>query len=122
MRLRSDGIIIATPTGSTAYSLAAGGSIVHPSLQAVLITPICAHSLTIRPLILPLDYEINIKIPKYTGEIFLSIDGQITVPIFTGDQIKINKTNIHVKFVRSSTKSYFEILRTKLNWGIANKK
>jgi NAD+ kinase len=120
MMLRADGLIVSTPTGSTAYSLAAGGSIVHPSLQSLLLTPICPHSLTIRPLVLPFDYTICVKTPHYEGEMFLSIDGQVPVCLESHDHVIISKANTQVKFVRSMKRSYFDILRTKLNWGIAN--
>jgi len=121
MRLRCDGLIAATPTGSTAYSLAAGGSIVHPSLAVMLVTPICAHSLTSRPLILPLDANFSVSVPSYEGRVFLMIDGQDNVELRSGDVVKITKAKNIVKFVKSSRKSYFDILRTKLNWGIRNR-
>lgn len=120
MRIRADGLIVATPTGSTAYALAAGGSIVHPSLGVVLITPICAHSLTLRPLILPMESVLTARVPAYDGRVYIVIDGQVSFQIQTGDTVKITKANNKVTFVESPTKSYFEILRTKLNWGIAN--
>ncbi len=120
MRLRADGLIVSTATGSTAYSLAAGGSIVYPSLSVVLMTPICPHSLTVRPLILSLDSEIRISIPDYAGSVHLSVDGQISEELKTGDVIQIRRANNVVQFVRSATRNYFEILRAKLNWGIAN--
>ena len=122
MRLRADGLIFATPTGSTAYSLAAGGSIVYPSLSVLLITPICPHSLTNRPLILPIDSLYKVKVPDYDGEnIVLSVDGQEHVELKSQDKILITKADTSVMFVKSSTKNYFEILRTKLNWSIGNK-
>ncbi len=121
MLVRADGLIISTSTGSTAYSLAAGGSIVYPTLPVILVTPLCAHSLTVRPLILRLDSELTIRIPSYSGEVFLSLDGQISLPLQGEDVVKISRAKRTVKFVRSPSKSYFEILRTKLNWGIANK-
>jgi len=121
MRLRGDGIIIATPTGSTAYSLSAGGSIVFPSLEVALITPICPHSLTNRPLILNLDSEIQVSVPSYDGKVFLIIDGQVSTPLMPGDALTIRRSKNLVRFVRSQRKSYFGILRTKLNWGLGNK-
>jgi NAD+ kinase len=121
MRIRADGLIFATPTGSTAYSLAAGGSIAFPTLQVVLVTPICAHSITSRPLILPLDSALEIRIPEYDGEVFLSVDGQDSCPLQTGDLVSITRDPHLVRFVKSPSRSYFDILRTKLNWGVANK-
>ncbi len=120
MRVRADGVIVATPTGSTAYSLAAGGSIAYPSLEVVLITPICPHSLTNRPLILPLNQPITITVPDYSGEVHLTVDGQVSEPIRTGDQITIVWADHEVAYVSSPSCGYFEILRTKLNWGIPN--
>lgn len=119
--IRADGLIVATPTGSTAYSLAAGGAIVHPEVQVVLVTPICPHSLTNRPLVLSLDSEVKIVVPEYEGEVFLSVDGQESCQLFDGDIVTFRKANEIVRFVRSPNRSYFDILRTKLNWGIANK-
>lgn len=121
MRLRCDGLIAATPTGSTAYSLAAGGSIVHPSLAVMLVTPICAHALTSRPFILPLEAVLGISIPPYDGRVFLMIDGQDNVELFSGDTVRVTRAKNKVKFVKSPRKSYFDILRTKLNWGIRNR-
>ncbi len=119
-RLRADGVILATPTGSTAYSLAAGGSIVHPSLDVVLVTPICAHALTSRPFILPLSFEIDVHIPEYGGEVFLSVDGQESCELTPGDVVSVRRSEHSVRFVLSKSKSYFNILRRKLNWGVAN--
>lgn len=121
MRLRGDGIIVATPTGSTAYSLSAGGPIVNPTLNVAVITPICPHSLTNRPFILGLDSIIQISVPAYDGKVFLIVDGQLSTPIMAGDVLKIKRAENTVRFVRSQSKTYYEILRTKLNWGIANK-
>lgn len=120
MRLRADGLIVGTPTGSTAYSLAAGGSIVYPSLGVMLLTPICPHSLNYRPIILPIDYQLSISIPDYEGEVFVSIDGQVSCELEVGDQVRVTRAGTNVRFVRSSSLSYYEILRDKLRWGIAN--
>ncbi len=121
MRLRADGLIISTPTGSTAYSLAAGGSIVHPLLSVVLVTPICPHSLTSRPLVLSLDAKLSVKLPRHEGHTYLSVDGQVSVTLQSGDEVRITRAQNVVRFARSPSKSYFEILRRKLNWGIGNK-
>ncbi len=120
MRVRGDGLILATPTGSTAYSLAAGGSIAHPGLDVVLVTPICPHSLTTRPLMLKMDSVLRISIPSYEGRVYLSVDGQVSTSLQTGDIVSVTKSKNIVRFVRSSHRSYFEILRAKLNWGIGN--
>lgn len=120
-RIRADGIIIATPTGSTAYSLAAGGSIAHPSLSVFLVTPICPHSLTNRPLILPGSSTVGIKLPQYKGDAWVTIDGQVSQQLQSGDFVRITQAKQTVRFVISPDKSYFDILRTKLNWGVPNK-
>ncbi len=120
MRLRGDGIIVSTPTGSTAYSLAAGGSIVYPLLSVILITPICPHSLNVRPLILPLEKLITLRIPPYDGKVFLIIDGQDSMQLAAGDEIRVCCSPNKVRFARSPKRSYFEILRGKLNWGLGN--
>lgn len=121
MRLRADGMIVATPTGSTAYSLAAGGSIAYPSLAVILVTPICAHSLTSRPLVLPMDFVTTVSVPEYDGDVFLSVDGQDSFELASGDRVQLICSPNRVKFATSPEQSYFEILRNKLNWGIANK-
>lgn len=120
MRMRGDGLIMATPTGSTAYSLAAGGSIAHPGLNVVLITPICPHSLTTRPLILRIESRLSVSIPRYDGRVYLSVDGQVSTNLQTGDVVQVTKSKNTVRFVRSTHRSYFEILRAKLNWGVGN--
>jgi len=121
MRIRADGMIVATPTGSTAYSLAAGGSIAYPMLDIFLLTPICPHSLTARPLILPMDFKIALKIPDYSGEVFLSLDGAESCELVAGDTVVISRSECPVRFVRSPSQSYFQILTQKLNWGAVNK-
>jgi NAD+ kinase len=119
-RIRADGIIVATPTGSTAYSLAAGGSIAHPSLSVILVTPICPHSLTNRPLILPGSSTIDIDVPQFKDELYVTVDGQVSDRLQTGDIVRISQAKQAVRFVISPDKSYFDILRTKLNWGVPN--
>ncbi len=120
-RIRADGIIFATPTGSTAYSLAAGGSIAHPSLSVILVTPICPHSLTNRPLILPGSAKIEVEIPHGASEVLVTADGQISERLRVGDIVRVSQAKQTVRFVISEDKSYFDILRTKLNWGVPNR-
>ncbi len=120
-RIRADGIIIATPTGSTAYSLAAGGSIAHPSLSVFLVTPVCPHSLTNRPLILPGSSTVGVKLPHFKEDAWVTIDGQVSQQLKSGDFVRITQAKQTVRFVISPDKSYFDILRTKLNWGVPNK-
>jgi NAD+ kinase len=120
-RIRADGVIFATPTGSTAYSLAAGGSIAHPALSVILVTPICPHSLTNRPLILPGSARIELDLPRFHDEVLVTIDGQVSEPLKPGDIVKVSQAKQTVRFVISEDKSYFDILRTKLNWGVPNR-
>lgn len=120
MRIRGDGIIFSTPTGSTAYSLAAGGSIAYPSLDVTLLTPICPHSLTYRPLILPGSAHAVVELPSYDGEVFVTIDGQASFQLGTYDTVQIQQALNKIRFVRSPNEDYFSILRNKLNWGIPN--
>jgi len=119
-RIRADGIIFATPTGSTAYSLAAGGSIAHPSVSVILVTPVCPHSLTNRPLILPGSAQISVELPKFHEEVLVTVDGQVSKALRPGDVIRVGQAKQTVRFVISEEKSYFDILRTKLNWGVPN--
>ncbi|MEA2237527.1 MAG: kinase [Thermoanaerobaculia bacterium] len=114
---RADGLIIATPTGSTAYNLSAGGPIIYPTMGAIVLTPICPHMLSNRPVVLPDDLEIEIGIATPNQEIFLTLDGQEGLPIAQNDKVCINKSPNPVMLVRASTTSYFDVLRTKLKWG-----
>jgi NAD+ kinase len=114
---RADGLIVATPTGSTAYNLSAGGPIIYPTMNAVVLTPICPHMLTNRPVVLPDDLEIEIGIATPNQEIFLTLDGQEGLPVAQNDKICINKSPNPVTLIRTSRKSYFDVLRSKLKWG-----
>ena len=121
LRMRADGVIVSTPTGSTAYGLSAGGPILHPSLAVMSVTAVCAHSLTFRPLVLPIESNLAVSVPAYEGTILLTIDGQESTSLEPGDRVNIKKSPNSVTFVHSPKRSYFEILRNKLNWGIGNK-
>jgi NAD+ kinase len=116
-RYRADGLIVATPTGSTAYSLAAGGPIVHPEIDAFLITPICPHMLTHRPLVVPGNSKIEITFSHIGEPVHLTLDGQVGFELEGKDRISIAKSPIRVPLVRPLKKTYFEILREKLRWG-----
>jgi NAD+ kinase len=113
---RADGIIVSTPTGSTAYSLAAGGPIVHPDLDAFVITPICPHMLTNRPLVIPGSAEIEVQFPV-EETLHLTLDGQVGFALDAANRVVIRKASTRVLLVRPPQKSYFEILRSKLRWG-----
>jgi NAD+ kinase len=114
---RADGLILSTPTGSTAYSLSAGGPIVYPSLHSLTITPICAHALTNRPLVLPEGVNVKVKIRSKGDDVVLTLDGQVGFVLEDEDVVEIKKARNRICLVRSTTKDYFDILRTKLKWG-----
>lgn len=116
-RYRADGLIIATPTGSTAYSLAAGGPIIHPDIDAFVITPICPHMLTNRPLVIPDTARVEVRFPATGEPVFLTIDGQIGFQLQPQDSVVITKASMKVQVVRPPRKTYYEILRSKLRWG-----
>ena len=118
LRLRADGVIVSTPTGSTAYSLACGGPIVHPALSVMIVTPISPHILTVRPFIVSQDSRLSVCLPPYNGQAFLSIDGQVGFELKVGDSIEVARSLHKVKFVHSPSKKYFEILRRKFSWGV----
>jgi NAD+ kinase len=116
-RYKSDGLIVATPTGSTAYSLSAGGPIVEPGVDAILITPICPHALTNRPLVLHTLEQLMFRLDNSNGKVFLTLDGQEGFEMQENDEVEIEKLPQRLKIVKSPDKTYFEILRTKLKWG-----
>jgi NAD+ kinase len=119
MRVRADGLIVATPTGSTAYNLAAGGPIVHPSMDALLLTPIAPHMLTNRPVVVPGSSEVRVQ-PTMDGandEVFATFDGQFGHPLETEDIVEIRRAERALNVVRAPKRSYFELLRQKLKWG-----
>jgi NAD+ kinase len=113
---RADGIIVATPTGSTAYSLAANGPILYPSMRGVILAPICPHTLTQRPLVLPDDRTVNIVLVS-ESEVFLTLDGQSGVQLQRRDRVQIKQSHNRVLLVRNPRIDYFGILRAKLKWG-----
>ncbi|HZZ85062.1 MAG TPA: NAD(+)/NADH kinase [Anaeromyxobacteraceae bacterium] len=114
---KADGIIVSTPTGSTAYSLAANGPLVYPSMRGVVIAPICPHTLTQRPLVVPDDESINIVLMSDSGEVYLTLDGQSGVPLERGDRVQVKSSQNRVLLVRNPNIDYFGILRAKLRWG-----
>jgi NAD+ kinase len=116
-RYRADGLVLATPTGSTAYSLSAGGPIVHPSVEAFVITPICPHTLTDRPVVVRDSSTIEVKLAENSESVFLTLDGQKGIPMQSEDRIRITRSPQCLKLIQPPKKSYFEILRSKLKWG-----
>ncbi len=114
---KADGLIISTPTGSTGYSMSAQGPIVYPTLRSILITPICPHTLTNRPLVIPDDMEVRAEIRSKETDVFLTLDGQVGFGIRTGDVIEVKKADAPLRFFRSPFRDYFTVLRTKLKWG-----
>jgi NAD+ kinase len=112
---RGDGLIISTPTGSTAYNLAAGGPVMYPLTQAFILTPIAAHSLTQRPMVLPSNFTIDFSSPKDT--VIVMVDGQDDYEMMAGDVLVINGAQIGAKLLHKKERNYFSVLREKLHWG-----
>jgi NAD+ kinase len=118
MRVRADGLIVGTPTGSTAYNLAAGGPIVLPSVDAVIVTPIAPHTLTNRPVVIPATSIVRVQPLIAAGEdVFVTFDGQQGFQLEPGDEVAIARADEPLRLIRPSTRGYFEVLRTKLKWG-----
>ena len=113
---RADGLIVATPTGSTAYNLSAGGPIIAPATEAISICPICPHTLTNRPLVLPFGVEIALQMNTHEQEVMLTSDGQIGLPLMAGDRVEIRRSEKTFNTVCANDRDYFEILRSKLRW------
>jgi NAD+ kinase len=113
---KADSLIVSTPTGSTAYSLAAGGPILMPSVDAFVVTPVAAHSLTHRPLVVPDTSKIEIVVNTGEDEAYLSVDGQVGMPMYDGDRVTCCKSERHVKLLRIHG-TFFDVLRAKLKWG-----
>jgi NAD+ kinase len=117
--VRADGMILSTPTGSTAYSLAAGGPIVMPQLDCMLLTPICPHGLTQRPLLLPDTVTVDLTLDHMPGHVFLTLDGQEGIDLKAGDIIRVSRFKKHrLRLVNAPNRKYFSLLREKLNFGV----
>jgi NAD+ kinase len=114
---KADGVIISTPTGSTAYSLAAGGPILEPSVDAFVITPVSPHALTNRPLVVRDTAEIEVVVRNTPEEAFLTVDGQVGMPVLEGDRVICKKSEHQVHLLRLPGRTFFDVLRTKLKWG-----
>jgi len=112
----ADGVVVATPTGSTAYSLSAGGPIMMPTVNALLVTPVAAHSLTHRPLVVPDTSNIDLVVNTGEDEAYLSVDGQVGMPMYDGDRVRCRKSEHQVKLLRVQG-TFFDVLRAKLKWG-----
>lgn len=115
--LRADGLIVATPTGSTAYSLSAGGPIIHPTIHCFVLTPICPHTLSNRPIALPDTVTVTVCLTSQSEDVSLTLDGQIGFPLERNDIVEIKKSRFKMRLIKHPVKSYYEILRTKLKWG-----
>ncbi len=114
---RSDGLIISTPTGSTGYNLSAGGPILYPDLEALILTPICPFTLTQRPIIVPDTSVIEVQMGKHNEEVILTFDGQVGFDLMAHDRVIISKSEKKLKLIKSPDQDYYDILRTKLKWG-----
>jgi NAD+ kinase len=116
-RYRGDGLIVSTPTGSTAYNLSAGGPILEPTLPALVLTPVCPHTLTLRPLVLPDSVRLDLSVENDPADVFLTLDGQEGFPVSSTTRISIARSSETVSLVRASEASFFEVLAGKLSFG-----
>jgi NAD+ kinase len=116
-RYRADGLIVATPTGSTAYSLSAGGPIVHPAVESIILTPICPHTLSDRPLVVGDSCNVEMRLRGAAESVYLTLDGQKGLLMESEDRVLIARASERLKLIQPHRKSYYEILRSKLKWG-----
>jgi len=116
-RFRSDGLILSTPTGSTAYNVSAGGPIVYPTMGAIVMTPICPHTLTNVPLILPAESQVEVILRTAQDEVYVTVDGQVGVKLESGDRIAVRKSERPVSLIAPAGRDFFDVLRGKLKWG-----
>ena len=116
-RFRADGVIVSTPTGSTAYTLAANGPILTPDVDAMVVTPICPHLLTLRPIVVRGDALLTVRVERIPNHALLTVDGQLAVTLQLGDEVRCQRSNHTVNLVRLSESGFFEALRSKLSWG-----
>jgi NAD+ kinase len=114
---RADGLIVGTPTGSTAYSLSSGGPILDPSMEALLITPICAHALTNRPLVVPPGCTVSVTLLAGTEDAYATLDGQVGFPLAPGETLRVRRAAHQVLLARPQGRSFYEVLREKMGWG-----
>ena len=121
MHVRADGLIVATPTGSTAYNLAAGGPIVHPAVDAMVLTPIAPHTLTNRPVVIPASSDVHMRPIMEGNEVFVTFDGQAGFPLQPGDLVSVRRATSPLRIIKSARRTYFDVLREKLKWGGDNR-
>lgn len=114
---RADGLILATPTGSTAYNLSAAGPILFPTMDAIALTPICSHSLTNRPIVLPATVPLEVRLAPDSPDALLWLDGQPGIPLAPKDVVGVRRADARIRLIRDPQKAYFQVLRTKLKWG-----
>jgi NAD+ kinase len=114
---KADGLIVSTPTGSTAYALSAGGPIVYPTLNCIILAPICPHTLTNRPIVLSDDVHVDIVLKSMNEDVFLTVDGQVGFSLRKNDMVQVRKSAFKAQFFIPCERDYFKILRTKLKWG-----
>jgi NAD+ kinase len=119
-RYRADGLIVATPTGSTAYSLSAAGPIVHPAVESWIITPICPHTLSDRPVVIRDSALVEVNVDPNMDSVYLTLDGQTGIPVKGSDKVRMKRAAERLRLIQPPRKSYFEILRNKLRWGEAH--
>lgn len=115
--LKADGLIISTPTGSTAYSLSAGGPIIQPYIPAIILAPICPHTLTFRPMVISSDSEVKVQLMTGGEEVYLSLDGQRGILLMKGDVIIARRASIELELISSPQRNFFDLLQDKLGWG-----
>ena len=116
-RYKADGLIVSTPTGSTAYSLAAGGPVIYPTVEALCLTPICPHTLTNRPLIVPSQMMVTLVNRATDRDVFLTVDGQVGQPLQRDDQMDCRISDNALRLIRPPQTMFFDVLREKLKWG-----
>lgn len=114
---KADGVILATPTGSTAYSLSAGGPIVHPSVRVLVLAPICPHTLSVRPLVIDDESKLELRLRSPREQLLLTLDGQETVELTGEETVEVTRSPHHACLVRSPALGFYDLLRTKLGWG-----
>jgi len=116
-RFRADGVIVSTPTGSTAYTLAANGPILAPDVDALVVTPICPHLLTLRPIVVKGDASLTVRVEGVPTQCLLTVDGQVGFELHVGDEVRCHRSDFTVNLVRLSESGFFDALRSKLSWG-----